>query len=144
MSATGAESAPAPHSPTDPTGWTRRRLPSGAMLHVNSTKKLKTILVKATLTGDLDTSVTRKALLPMVLRRGTRRLPDMKAIHRHLEDLYGASLTSDVSKIGEWHAVKFRLEFVNDRFLPAGGAIRREAVAFLRELLFDPRLVAGA
>src|SRR6185436_13535608 len=128
----------------DPLAFERVRLPSGATLHLNSTQKLKTILVKASFTGDLDATVTRKALLPMVLRRGTRRFPDMKAIHRHLEDLYGSSLVSDVSKIGEWHAVKFRLEAVNDRFLPGEKGVFREALAFLRELIHEPRLAGGS
>ncbi len=128
----------------DPLAFDRVPLPSGATLHLNSTPKLKTILVKATFTGDLDATVTRKALLPMVLRRGTRRFPDMKAIHRHLEELYGSSLVSDVSKIGEWHAVKFRLEAVNDRFLPGGNGVFRDALAFLRELIQEPRMVQGS
>lgn len=129
---------------SDSIGFERTRLPSGARLHVNSTPKLKTILVKAVFGGDLDASVTRMALLPMVLRRGTRRFPDMKAIHRHLEDLYGTSLVSDVVKTGEWHSVKFRLEVVNDRFLPGEKGVGREALRFLRELIEEPRLVGGA
>ncbi len=147
----------------DPIGFERFRLPSGDLLHLNWSPKLKTVLIKADFTADLDASVTEKALIPMILRRGTRRLGDMKAIHRHLEGLYGTSLASDVAKIGEWHSLKFALEVVNDRFLPgpraspAGGGgkgrsarrpppgrVFREALSFLREVLFDPRLVDGA
>ncbi len=122
----------------------RIRLPSGILLNVNWTPKLKTILLKADFTGNLDSSVTQKALIPMVLRRGTRNFPDMKTIHRHLEGLYGASLVSDVSKVGEWHAVKFRLEVVNERFLPGSQDVLRDALSFLNEFLHDPKLINGS
>ena len=152
--------------PADPIAFERSPLPSGDTLHLNSSPKLKTVLIQAEFTTDLDAAVTERALLPMVLRRGTRRLSDMKSIHRFLEDLYGAGQGSDVSKIGEWHSLKFSLEVVNDRFIPraaagparrrsarAGGrqtakrpapGVLREALAFLREILFDPRMPAGA
>jgi predicted Zn-dependent peptidase len=129
---------------TDPTAFESFRLPWGAGLHVNSSPKQKTVLVKLDITANLDATVTRRALVPMVLRRGTSRLPDMKAVHRHLESLYGASLSTDVAKVGEYHVVKMRLEFVNDRFLPGGGSIAREAVSFLREVLLEPRLACGS
>jgi len=122
----------------------RARLPSGALLNLNSSPKLKTILVKADFTGNLDGTVTRKALIPLVLRRGTRNFPDMKTIHRHLENLYGASVVSDVSKIGEWHSVKFRMEAVNELFLPGGKGVFREALSFLRELLLEPKMPEGS
>ncbi len=127
----------------DPIRFERFDLPGGIRLHVNSTPKLKTVLVQAVFTGNLDASVTRKSLLPMILWRGTARRPDMQAIARHLEDLYGTSLGSDVAKVGEWHQVKFTLEVVNDRFLPGGGGLVREGLSFLREMLFDPRFVDG-
>jgi len=127
----------------DPIRFERLDLPGCIRLHVNSTPKLKTVLVQAVFTGNLDGSVTRKSLLPMVLRRGTMRRPDMQAIARHLEDLYGAALASDVAKVGEWHQVKFTLEVVNDRFLPACGGLLRQGLSFLREMLFDPRFVDG-
>src|ERR1041385_5123613 len=123
----------------------RYRLSSGAHLSVHPTKKLKTVVVQADLAAALDASVTRRALLPMVLRRGTRRHPDMKAIHRRLEDLYGTSLGNDASKVGEWHLIRFRLEAVNDRVVPDGGEhVFREALGFLREMIDEPKLIAGA
>lgn len=112
-------------------------------LCVNSNRKLKTILVKVFLTADLDETVTRRALLPLVLRRGTRRLPDMQSLSRHLEGLYGASLYSSVSKVGEWHVSKYHLEVVNDRFLPRPEGLFPRGLELLRDLLLDPHRVDG-
>ncbi len=112
----------------------------GVHLSVNSTRKLKTILVKLFFTGDLDGSVTRRVLIPMVLRRGTRNFHTLQAIARHLEGLYGASLADGVLKIGEWHVISFRLEAVNGRFLPGRQEVFRDALRFLKEMIFDPFL----
>ncbi len=123
--------------------FTRFDIDGGARLSVHSTTKLKTVLVTVYLSGNLDDAVTRRALVPMVLRRGTRTLPDMQAIQRRLEDLYGAVLVSDVAKIGEWHAIVFQLEVVNGAFLPGKIDVVADAVRFLREMIFEPHLAGS-
>lgn len=118
-------------------------LPGNLRLALNSNQKLKTILIKVYLTTNLDEGVTRRALLPMVLQRGSRSLPDMQALSRYLESLYGAGLYSSVMKVGEWHVLKFQLEVVNERFLPGETGLFRRALEFLHDLLFDPLVVNG-
>ena len=51
-------------------------LESGVRLVVHSTTKLKTLVVKVYFQGDLDGNVTSRTLIPLVLRRGTRRFAD--------------------------------------------------------------------
>jgi predicted Zn-dependent peptidase len=133
MTATGA--APPRYSHFD--------LPGDLHLAINSNRKMKTVLVTAAILGNLGEDVTRIALLPMILRRGTRSHPDMQAISRHLEDLYGASLSSHVHKIGEWHAVYFRMEVVNEKFLPREPGLLRKALDLFREVITSPVEVAG-
>ncbi|HLU49903.1 MAG TPA: pitrilysin family protein [Planctomycetota bacterium] len=123
-----------------PPRFRSHELPGGIRLAINSNRKLKTILCKVYLAADLDETVTARALLPLVLRRGTRRLPSMQAIHRHLESLYGASVSTQVFKVGEWHVSSYRLEVVNDRFLPATDGLFVSGIEFLRELLGDPHV----
>ncbi|MBI4604369.1 MAG: insulinase family protein [Planctomycetes bacterium] len=128
---------------TPPPSFVHFQLPGDFRLAVNSNRKMKTILVTVTVLGNLDETVTRMALLPMVLRRGTRRFKDMQAISRHLEGLYGTVLASYVQKVGEWHAVRFRLDVVNERFLPGESGVFRRALELLRELLWEPLEVGG-
>lgn len=104
---------------------------------------MKTILVTASFLGNLDETVTRMGLLPMILRRGTRLRPDMQSISRYLEGLYGTSLATYVQKIGEWHALRFRVEVINERFLPGEKGLFQKGLEFLRELLWDPLLVGN-
>ncbi len=128
---------------TDPPSFTHFHLPGNFHLAVNSNKKMKTVLFTVSVLGNLDETVTRMALLPVILRRGTRLHPDMQSISRYLEGLYGASLASFVIKIGEWHVLRFRLEVVNERFLPGKEGLLRKALELLVELLRDPLEVAG-
>lgn len=128
---------------TSPPAFRHNVLPGGLKLATLSSPKLKTIIIKAFIAADLDESVTERALLPMVLRRGTRRLPDMQLLTRYLEGLYGAGLWSSASKVGEWHITKHRLEVVNDRFLPSSEGLFDKALDFLREFLTEPREVDG-
>ncbi len=131
------------HDPTAPPSFTHFYLPGDLHLALNSNKKMKTVLVTASFIGNLDETVTRMALLPVILRRGTRTCRDMQTISRYLDGLYGASLSSYVLKVGEWHVVRFRLEVVNERFLPGNAAILRPALEFLRELVCEPLEVDG-
>lgn len=119
-------------------------LPGNFRLAINSNKKMKTIATKFSFVSDLrEDTVTRLALLPMILRRGTRRLPDMQLIHRELESLYGATLDVSINKIGEFHLMQFRMECVNERFLPNGSEVLRAALLLLRDVLLDPLEVDG-
>ena len=57
----------------------RFELDGSMSLSVNSNRKLKNIIVKMFVLADLDESYTSRSLVPMVLRRGTTRLPDSNA-----------------------------------------------------------------
>jgi predicted Zn-dependent peptidase len=126
-----------------PPSYTRFELPGGLAVSLNSNRKMKTVLFSGILLSDLDEDATRRALIPMVLRRGTRTLPEMQAISRRLESLYGTSFAGYVQKIGEWHALRFRLDVVNPKFLPGVTALLREGLALLVELIEDPLTVEG-
>lgn len=115
-------------------------------LHLASSPKFKTAVVKAFLRTDLaEESATEIALLPYVLRHGTRAFPSLRAVNRRLEELYGATLAVDVLKLGEEQVITLRLEVVGDAFLPPGEGVLRPGLQLLRDLLHDPhREASGA
>ncbi|MDP6957737.1 MAG: insulinase family protein, partial [Planctomycetota bacterium] len=90
----------------------------GLDLYVHPTKKFKTILIQVYVHQVLGDEVTSLALLPFVQRRGCQRFPNQRKIVTFLEDLYGASLSVDVLKVGERQILYFRMEVVNDRYAP--------------------------
>lgn len=120
------------------------RLPGGVELFVHPTNRFKTSLVNILLHRPLDTDASAAALLPYLLRRGTRSFPDLTALSRRLESLFGASLDVDVLRFGERQILSFRLDFVDERYLLLGGRnLLGKVLDLLREVLLEPVLVDG-
>ena len=78
------------------------------------------------------------AILPAVLMRGCRQYPDLRAITRRLDDLYGASVSAMVRRVGDIQTVGFYCGFMEDRFALEGDAILSPMVDLARQLLLDP------
>lgn len=118
----------------------RWSLPGGVRVHLAPSRKFKTATVKVFVRTDLaaDTA-TEVALLPFVLRHGTRRLPSMRAVNRALETLYGTRLAVDVLKLGEQQVIALRLDLLGDAYLPADEGVLTPGVELLADLLLDPR-----
>ena len=85
----------------------------------------------------------KNALLPAVLLRGTEEYPDLRAITLHLDDLYGASVSTLVRRVGDYQTTGLYCAFMEDRYALAGDGILRPMVDFLGQLLFRPVLENG-
>jgi predicted Zn-dependent peptidase len=118
-------------------GFFTKRIGRGIRLHLLSTPKFKTTLVKIFVSGNLGRNVSAVALTPFILRRGSRQFQTLREISRYLELLYGASLGVDILKLGEYQIWTFRLELVNNRYLCDEKLLRR-GLLLLRDILFDP------
>lgn len=136
-----SNAAPRTESDSVPT-FESRPLPGTARLFVHRTRRFKTAALKIRLLEPLDDNASARALLSGLLRRGTRNSPDLRAITRRLEELYGAGMTLDLVRIGEQQATDCAIQFVHSR---ARGIrdVLPEALCFQRELLAEPNLDAG-
>jgi len=85
----------------------------------------------------------KNALLPAVLLRGTDKCRDLQAITNRLDDLYGASVSTLVRRIGDCQTVGLYLSFIDDRFAMHGDKILEPMIQFLQETLLDPLLENG-
>ena len=83
------------------------------------------------------------ALIPAVLLRGTQAHPDLQTITWKLDDLYGASLSTQVRRVGDYQTTGLYCAFLEDRFAMTGDEILAPMVDFLRELLLEPALEDG-
>ena len=83
------------------------------------------------------------ALLPAVLLRGTGHCPDLQQITFRLDELYGASVSCLVRRVGDVQTMGFYMNFIEDRFAFPGDRVLAPAVDFLRELLLNPRTENG-
>jgi predicted Zn-dependent peptidase len=120
----------------------RHTCKGGTALTILPSDRFKTVTAKLFVQAPLDArTVSARALLPSLLRRTTGRHTTPAAVTDHLEDLYGATLGVDVSKVGERHVTAFRADAIADRFVPAGEPkVFEPLVAFLREVLTEPDL----
>ena len=78
------------------------------------------------------------ALIPAILLRGTRHHKDIRAITARLDDLYGASVSALVRRIGDYQTTGLYCAFMEDRYAFGSDRILEPMVDFLRELLFEP------
>ena len=85
----------------------------------------------------------RNALLVNVLSRGTARCPDIEALGRELDLLYGARLDPTVRKKGENQLFGFVASCVDDRFLGGEERLLEPLTALMGEMLCAPALEDG-
>ena len=113
-------------------------------LHVLPTRKFKTYAIVLYAGVPLsEAAITRVALLPFVLGRGTQSYPETLVLREKLDAMYGAHFGYDVGKRGDHQVVQFRLDIINDRFVSSGMPLLREALALLGEVLTAPALEDG-
>jgi predicted Zn-dependent peptidase len=84
------------------------------------------------------------ALLAFVLRRGCSEYPDMLSLNKKLAELFGARLSSDVSKRGEVQILTITLESLADKYALDNVQISKEAVKLLIHVLLKPAFENGS
>ncbi len=83
------------------------------------------------------------ALVSAVLLRGCGKYPDMRAITRRLDELYGASVGPMVRRVGDYQTTGLYCGFMEDRFAMNGEAIFAPCMELLRDILLEPKLEDG-
>lgn len=111
----------------------------GINLHIIKTNKFKTNLLSIFLSTPLSKeNVTKNALIPAVLRRGSKNMNTQDEISIALEEMYGASFDCGIDKIGDNQVLKFYLETINNEFLPENEDTLSTAIKILLEVVFNP------
>ncbi|MDO9573893.1 MAG: pitrilysin family protein [Candidatus Contubernalis sp.] len=82
--------------------------------------------------------VTKTALLPFVLERGSQKWPNTRELVVTLEDLYGADIMSDITKRGERQILQFILEIVNPLYVKENGELEKKGLEVLKDILTNP------
>jgi len=112
---------------------------TGYTLHIIKTEKYKTNSLIFKMKAPLqEETATYRALLSQVLQSNTKNYPTTGALRSHLDELYGASFYTDLSKKGEYHILTFTIEMANEKFLQDPTPLLQKAVEFLGEVLLHP------
>lgn len=122
------------------------KIKEGINLHIINTEKFKTNLISVILTTKINReNVTKNALIPAILKRGSFNMPTQEEINKTLEEMYGASFDCGVDKTGDNQVLKFYIESINDRFLPDKNEnILNNSIQKILEIVFNPYLENGA
>ncbi len=117
-----------------------KEIKKGINLHLIHNDKFKTNLVSVFLTTQLTReNVTKNAIIPAILRRGSKNMPTQEDISRELEEMYGASFNCGIDKRGDNQVLKFYMESINDAFLPEGEEkILYKTIEKLLDIIFNP------
>lgn len=88
-------------------------------------------------------AVSANAILPFLLRRACKSYPDLTTLNRRLDELYGARLYANVSKLGEAQMLTLTIAAIDDRFTISKEKNTAACIDLLCELLFAPVLENG-
>ena len=114
------------------------QIAQGVRLCAVPTDKFKTCRIKISLAMPLDSNASARAILPYYLSRRSAKYPDFTALHRQLDELYGATVSGNVSKRGEAHIISISVSAIDDRFALDGDKVALECAQLLADMLFDP------
>ena len=117
----------------------------GINLHILKTDKFKTNLLAIFMLTDLTReNVTKNALIPAVLRRGTEKLPTMKDIATKLEEMYGSVLDASSDKMGDKQVIQFYIDSLADEYTLENENQLKEATELLLDVMLNPKIENGS
>lgn len=81
-------------------------------------------------------TVTYAALLPAVMKRGTKKHKTMNEISVYLDELYSATLHAGIRVKGDGETLYFTIEYIRDEFI--GESLTGKIIELLKEFVFEP------
>lgn len=116
----------------------------GIKIHLINTDIFKTNLICVMLTVPLKREhVTKNALIPFLLKRGTNNFPSQSDISKKLEMMYGASYDCGIDKIGDNQALKFYIETIRDDYALNKEKLLQESINLVLDIIFNPLMEYG-
>lgn len=90
-----------------------------------------------------EQTASEYAILPLLLRRSSAAYPDFTALNKRLNQLYGAQVFGEVTRIGECQVLILQAVGVDDRFALNGEPVAAMCADLLRGMLFEPAFENG-
>lgn len=119
-------------------------LKEGIKAHLIKNDKFKTNLICIMLTEPLKRdTVTKNALIPLLLKRGCKNYPSQSEISKKLEEMYGAGFDFGIDKIGDNQAIKFYIESISNSYALEKEDILKISIDLLLEIVFNPIMKNG-
>ncbi len=100
--------------------------------------RFKRVLLRIAFDRPLDELSPARTLLLPVLAQGSALHPSRRKLTCALEDLFGGVFHLGGDRVAEMHRVSANLEWVGERFLPAGAGVAEGLLKLVREILEQP------
>lgn len=122
----------------------RIQIGNGIFLNLIQTDKFKSNLLSYYFVRPLNREeVTKNAMVPLILKRGTSNFPDSSEIEKELENMYGANYSSAINKRGERHVIRFTMEWASGKYL-LDNEHDLKVINMLREIIYNPYIEDNA
>lgn len=117
----------------------RKNLSEGVNFTYIPEEKFKTTLISFSMFVPLDNKyVSSNALLADLLSHSCEKYTKISDISKKLEDLYGASISSSVTKLGENHVITLSATGLNSKYAQNNTNNILELANILCDMIFDP------
>ena len=108
------------------------------------TDSFKTGRISVSMALPMDEKMAANSLLIYLLKRSCKEYPDFSLLNGKLDELYGASLSAGVSKIGESQVLSLSLTCLDDRFALTDESIAEQCAELLAGMIFNPNCKNGS
>lgn len=119
--------------------WKNQQIGDSVRLHSFTDSRYKTMRVSVNMRVPLAReSAAAYGILPALVSRATERYPDYTALSARLAELYGASLSSTVSKMGEYQILSLTAGGISSRYAFGGEDMGAQLTDLLLDVFFSP------
>lgn len=120
------------------------RIADGVNFHAMEDDKFRVAKIAVNFIVPMDEqSAADYAIVPFLLRKGHKGLPDFTALCEKLAMLYGATLSADVSRIGGNQVIEISITALDNRFTLGGEDVAGETARLLCDLISAPNVENG-
>jgi len=117
----------------------KKEISNGVFLSTIKTDKFKAETLSISITLPVsDTSLAYNLILSGLLRRGTEKYPNMGALNRALDDLYGSYIEIKSTQIGDNISFIINSEFLNSRYISENIDILDGVIDIISQILLFP------
>ncbi len=108
------------------------------------TDSFKTGRIAVSMALPMDEKMAANSLLIYLLKRSCKEYPDFSELNGKLDELYGASLSASVGKMGEAQVLSLSLTCLDNRFALTDESITEQCAELLASLIFSPNCKSGS
>ena len=119
----------------------RNEIANGVYFTNIKDSRFKTMKISVNIVVPLSVeTASENALVGGLLVRSCKKYPDFTVLSKKLSSLYGADLTSSLSKHGESQVIKISVSGLDDRYSLDDVSIAKELSELLCSVIFEPNV----